>query len=172
MRPSLQLVIGLAIGCAASHACRPVASARSSEIGGLRAVRQGGAAPTTFRADLQASGPGADRFGGVEARVSLEIVADHFEYRMRLRNPGGELVTEALVYVRGPGGEAATPVMVLFTNGSFRAPVLELRGTAAVQASMRPEKIAEALQSFPGAFAVVLRGSGRGGDWTLEGRIS
>lgn len=172
MRPSHHLVIGLAIGCTASAACRPAVSSGSSELGSVPPVRLAGPVPTTFHADLRGAGGDSDGGGTLQARVWLEIVEGRFEYRLRLRNPGGAVVTEALVYDRGEEGRPAAPVMVLFSNGQFRAPMLELRGTAAVLASMRAERIAEELQSSPGTFGVVLRGSGPDGDWVVEGRVN
>ncbi|MBC7895863.1 MAG: hypothetical protein H7066_10635 [Cytophagaceae bacterium] len=128
---------------------------------------------STFHAEVQATRAtdGGLPSSPLWARVTLELKGDALEYRMQLRNPGAELVTEALVTMQGDGGAPSSAVVHLFSDAGFRSSMLELRGMATVRASMRAATIAEELQGAPQRFTVVLKGSGPEDFWSGPLRI-
>jgi hypothetical protein len=135
-------------------------------------ARQGGAA-SAFHAEVQARGAiETDAPSSLlTARVTLELKGDALEYRMQLRNPGAELVTEAMVTMQGERGSPASTVVQLFSDAGFRSSMLELRGMATVRASMKAAMIAEELQGAPQRFTVVLRGADPQDVWSGPVRI-
>lgn len=132
-----------------------------------------GNASSAFHAEVKATGE-SDSEGPtspLRARVTLELKGEALEYRMQLRNPGAELVTEAVVTMRGEGDAPATTVVQLFADAGFRSSILELRGMATVRASMKAPVVAEELSSAPHRFTVVLRGQGRRDVWSGPLRV-
>jgi hypothetical protein len=136
------------------------------------AARQGGST-SAFHAEVEARGAtGSDvQASPLKARVTLELKGDALEYRMQLRNPGAELVTEAMVTMQGDSGAPASTVVQLFSDAGFRSSMLELRGMASVRASMKAATIAEELQGAPQRFTVVLKGSDPQDVWSGPLRI-
>lgn len=152
-------------------ACRPmVQPGQSAE---LRVVATGvplKALPTRFVARVTPDSGAASQTG---AEVQLRLIADVLEYSMRVRNPLGQALEEAVILMpeEGRAGAAERPVAILFTDGRFRDRHLEMRGTVQVLPSVSPVTLAEELQRRPGTFRVVLTGGGTEGlHW--EGRLT
>jgi hypothetical protein len=163
---------GLAIGCTALAACSAIAVPPAmGSAAPAYSFGSDGWSTTAFHAELKprTSDSTASRLA---ARVRLEIVGEGLEYRMEVRNPDRELITEAYVYSVAAGADPGTPVMVLFTDGRFRDRFLGLRGTVSLMPSMKPSVITQELQLRPSTFAVGLRGANGVGAWTMEGRVN
>lgn len=179
MRPHRPLISGLAWVGIALCGCRTVGPAAVSDLRVVAGRSPSSGRATEFHAvvapvDARSNDDGSESPGPI-ARVTLELKEDRFEYRMRLRNPEGHLVTSAYVAL-APTGERQekTPLVVLFASGLYRDRFLTLRGTGTVPASARAGVLADEIQGRPGAFVVVLRGGESGGElWTgrlMEGR--
>ncbi|MGQ0649909.1 MAG: hypothetical protein ACT4P7_20350 [Gemmatimonadaceae bacterium] len=179
MRHARSLISGLAIGCACAAGCQPLTPpALTSELRVVAGSRESSAPASAFHAEVWefglTSAPGRrPPFNSLQARVTLELRGDRFEYHIRLRNPDAELITGAFLTTVGAGGRAESPVVVLFTDGGLRDRFIELRGTASVVASTRASVLVEELQSRPVGFAITLRGADERAVWSgrlLEGR--
>lgn len=176
MRRLPTLAKAFCLCCTCLGACAPVASVSpSAELRVVAGPPRSGGVASAFHAEVQARGEaeGAAPSSPLRARVTLELNGDALEYRMQLRNPGAELVTEAVVMMLGEGATPSTTVVQLFSDAGFRSSILELRGMATVRASMRAAAIAEELQGAPHRFTVVLKGAGPRDLWSgplREGR--
>ena len=174
MRLSPTLAKAVCLCCTCLGACAPVAMVPpASELRVVAGQGNANGAANAFHAEVARQADTAASSSPLRARVTLELKGDALEYRMQLRNPGAELVTEALVVMRGDGSGPPATVIQLFSDAGFRSSLLELRGMATVRASMRAAAIADELQGAPQRFMVVLKGAGPRDLWTgplREGR--
>jgi hypothetical protein len=99
---------------------------------------------------------------GAEATVHLS--EDAIEYRLRVRNPTGALISAAGLEVLD---ESSTPrvVAVFFSDAAFRERTLNLRGSASIPASMSAAVLGEEVQGSPSTFRVFLRVGSAGESW-------
>lgn len=140
-------------------ACRPPAGQSAARSIGMRS---GGGPPTTLHAAFGDSVP-----GGLQADVKISMGRGGLEYEVRILNPQGVDVRDAVVLPRGDTG--GRPVALLFTEARRGEPVLQVRGTLAGPARDGAE--AERLLSNPGDFLVVVRGGEPGRVWVGELRV-